>query len=78
MVSGLRFEISNQEVTSRGLTIRHCPFTTEPPMAHSIALVTGATSGLGFAAAPLLAGALEVSLWLPRPHRRFNCGRSPI
>jgi NAD(P)-dependent dehydrogenase (short-subunit alcohol dehydrogenase family) len=32
------------------------PFTTEPPMEHSIALVTGATSGLGYAAARILAG----------------------
>src|SRR5271163_1181951 len=32
------------------------PFTTEPPMEHSIALVTGTTSGLGHAAARLLAG----------------------
>src|ERR1700758_5335970 len=30
-------------------------FTTEPPMEHSIALVTGATSGLGQAAARLIA-----------------------
>ncbi|RKP28216.1 short-chain dehydrogenase/reductase SDR [Syncephalis pseudoplumigaleata] len=34
---------------------RPSPFTTEAPMKHSIALVTGATSGLGHAAARLLA-----------------------
>ena len=32
------------------------PFTTETPMKHSIALVTGTTSGLGYAAARTLAG----------------------
>src|SRR5579871_2860040 len=32
------------------------PLITEPPMEHSIALVTGTTSGLGYAAASLLAG----------------------
>src|SRR5260370_20634019 len=31
------------------------PHTTEPPMRHSIALVTGTTSGLGYAAARMLA-----------------------
>ena len=38
-----------------GKTARPSPFTTETPMKHSIALVTGATSGLGNAAARLLA-----------------------
>src|ERR1700678_1793899 len=40
---------------SKGKTARLSPFTTETPMEHSIALVTGATSGLGHAAARLLA-----------------------
>ena len=31
------------------------PFNAEPHMEHSIALVTGATSGLGYAAARILA-----------------------
>src|SRR5271156_5531313 len=35
---------------------RPSAFTTETPMEHSIALVTGATSGLGYAAARTLAG----------------------
>ena len=35
---------------------RPSPFTTEMPTVHSIALVTGTTSGLGYAAASLLAG----------------------
>src|ERR1700756_1290705 len=39
-----------------GKTARPSPFATETPMKHSIALVTGATSGLGQAAARLLAG----------------------
>src|SRR5271170_6861452 len=43
-------------MASRGLTTRPSPFTTEAPMEHSIALVTGATSGLGHAAARALAG----------------------
>ena len=38
-----------------GKTARTSPFTTETPMEHSIALVTGATSGLGHAAARMLA-----------------------
>jgi len=38
-----------------GKTARPSTFTTEMPMEHSIALVTGATSGLGNAAARLLA-----------------------
>src|SRR5277367_45949 len=41
--------------TSKGKTARPSPFSTETPMEHSIALVTGATSGLGYAAARLLA-----------------------
>ncbi len=41
--------------TSKGKTARPSPFSTETPMQHSIALVTGATSGLGYAAARLLA-----------------------
>ena len=39
-----------------GKSARPSPFTTETPMEHSIALVTGATSGLGYAAALALAG----------------------
>ena len=39
----------------KGKTARPSPYTTETPMEHSIALVTGATSGLGYAAARLLA-----------------------
>src|ERR1017187_6120009 len=39
----------------KGKTARPSPFTTETPMEHSIALVTGTTSGLGYAAARLLA-----------------------
>src|SRR5271155_932319 len=35
---------------------RPSPFFTETPMEHSIALVTGTTSGLGYAAARTLAG----------------------
>src|SRR5271155_2099129 len=35
---------------------RPSPFFTETPMEHSIALVTGTTSGLGYAAARALAG----------------------
>ena len=31
-------------------------YTTETPMKHSIALITGATSGVGYAAARILAG----------------------
>ena len=44
-------------MASRGLTLttQHSPFTTETPMRHSIALVTGSTSGLGYAAASILA-----------------------
>ena len=38
-----------------GKIARPSPFTTETPMEHSIALVSGATSGLGYAAARLLA-----------------------
>jgi NAD(P)-dependent dehydrogenase (short-subunit alcohol dehydrogenase family) len=38
-----------------GETARPSPFTTETSMQHSIALVTGATSGLGYAAARMLA-----------------------
>ena len=38
-----------------GKTARPSPFTAETPMEHSIALVTGTTSGLGYAAASLLA-----------------------
>ena len=40
---------------SQGKTARPSPFTTETPMEHSIALVTGTTSGLGYAAARMLA-----------------------
>ena len=40
----------------KGKTARPSPFTTETPMEHSIALVTGTTSGLGYAAARALAG----------------------
>src|SRR5579863_1967329 len=40
---------------SQGKTSRPSPFTKETPMEHSIALVTGTTSGLGYAAASLLA-----------------------
>ena len=40
----------------KGKTAGSSPFTTETPMEHSIALVTGATSGLGYAAARALAG----------------------
>ena len=40
----------------KGKTARPSPFTTETPMEHSIALVTGTTSGLGYAAARTLAG----------------------
>ena len=39
-----------------GKAARPSPFTTETPMEHSIALVTGTTSGLGYAAARALAG----------------------
>ena len=39
----------------KGKTARPSPFTTETPMEHSIALVTGTTSGLGYAAARMLA-----------------------
>ena len=39
----------------KGKTARPSPFTTETPMEHSIALVTGTTSGLGYAAASMLA-----------------------
>ena len=38
-----------------GKTAQPSPFTKKTPMEHSIALVTGATSGLGDAAARLLA-----------------------
>jgi NAD(P)-dependent dehydrogenase (short-subunit alcohol dehydrogenase family) len=41
--------------TSKGKTARPSPFSTETPIQHSIALVTGATSGLGYAAASMLA-----------------------
>src|SRR5271169_5906600 len=37
------------------LDLHPSPFTTETPMEHSIALVTGTTSGLGYAAASMLA-----------------------
>src|SRR5271155_37918 len=40
---------------SKGKTARPSPFSTETPMKHSIALVTGTTSGLGYAAARMLA-----------------------
>src|SRR5271168_1226140 len=40
---------------SQGKTARPSPFTTETPMEHSIALVSGTTSELGHAAARLLA-----------------------
>ena len=40
---------------SKGKTARPSPFSTETPMEHSIALVTGTTSGLGYAAASMLA-----------------------
>ena len=40
---------------SQGKTARPSPFTAETPMEHSIALVTGTTSGLGYAAASMLA-----------------------
>src|SRR5580698_9074132 len=40
---------------SQGKTARPSPFTKEPPIKHSFALVTGTTSGLGFAAARMLA-----------------------
>src|SRR5277367_4510940 len=39
----------------KGKTARPSPITTETPMEHSIALVTGTTSGLGHAAARMLA-----------------------
>src|ERR1700689_4914002 len=39
----------------KGKTAGPSSFTTETPMEHSIALVTGATSGLGYASARLLA-----------------------
>ena len=41
--------------TSKGKTARPSPFSMETPMEHSIALVTGTTSGLGYAAAGMLA-----------------------
>ncbi len=57
----------------KGKTARPSPFTTETPMEHSIALVTGATSGLGYAAARLLA-----ARGLPRDHRhRAQPGPGP-
>src|ERR1700683_546914 len=40
---------------SKGKTARPSPFSTETPMEHLIALVTGTTSGLGHAAARMLA-----------------------
>ena len=40
---------------SKGKTARPSPFSTETPMEHSIALVTGTTSGLGYEAARMLA-----------------------
>jgi NAD(P)-dependent dehydrogenase (short-subunit alcohol dehydrogenase family) len=40
----------------KGKTAGPSTFTTETPMEHSIALVTGTTSGLGYAAARALAG----------------------
>ena len=40
---------------SQGKTARPSPFTKEPPIKHSFALVTGTTSGLGNSAASLLA-----------------------
>ncbi len=39
----------------KGKTTGPSPITTETPMEHSIALVTGTTSGLGYAAASMLA-----------------------
>ena len=50
-----QFENDKAASASRGLTTRPSPFTTETPMEHSIALVTGTTSGLGYAAARMLA-----------------------
>src|SRR5271167_71291 len=49
---------------SQGKTARPSPFSTETPMEHSIALVTGTTSGLGYAAASMLAtkGCRQVSV----------------
>jgi NAD(P)-dependent dehydrogenase (short-subunit alcohol dehydrogenase family) len=46
----------------KGKTTGPSPFTTETPMKHSFALVTGTTSGLGYAAASMLAtkGYLQV------------------
>src|SRR5271169_31405 len=40
---------------SKGKTARPSPFSTETPMEHSIAFVTGTTSGLGYEAARMLA-----------------------
>ena len=42
-------------VKGKQLDLHPSPFTTETPMEHSIALVTGTTSGLGYAAASMLA-----------------------
>src|SRR5580693_15086 len=39
----------------KGKTTGPSPFSRETPMEHSIALVTGTTSGLGYAAASMLA-----------------------
>ena len=39
----------------KGKTAQPSPFSTETPMEHSIALITGATSGVGYAAARILA-----------------------
>ena len=45
--------MDNQD-RSRGITTRPSSFTTETPKKHSIAFITGATSGVGYAAARLL------------------------
>jgi NAD(P)-dependent dehydrogenase (short-subunit alcohol dehydrogenase family) len=47
--------MSKPDPASQGLTTQPSLFTTELPMEHSIALVTGTTSGLGHAAARILA-----------------------
>ncbi len=51
-----QFEISKPALTSRGIMTDLQPVTTETPMEQSIALVTGTTSALGYAAARTLAG----------------------
>ena len=48
---------------SQGKTARPSPFTTKTPMEHSIALVTGTTSGLVYAAVSLLAAAKTPRWW---------------